>query len=64
MVCPRCHTENREGRRFSGECGLSFSSTSASCGFLKDLEQQPQGATALGLTISPSLLQRAHRVIT
>ena len=26
MQCPRCRTENREGRRFCGECGLSFGS--------------------------------------
>src|SRR5260370_18841549 len=26
MQCPRCHAENREGRRFCGECGLSFAS--------------------------------------
>ena len=36
MQCPRCHTENREGRRFCGECGLSFASTCASCGFLNE----------------------------
>ena len=33
MQCPRCRTENREGRRFCGECGLSFASTCPSCGF-------------------------------
>ena len=36
MVCPRCHAENREGRRFCGECGLSFASTCPSCGFLNE----------------------------
>jgi class 3 adenylate cyclase len=36
MLCPRCHTENREGRRFCGECGLSFASTCPSCGFLNE----------------------------
>ena len=33
MQCPRCRAENREGRRFCGECGLSFASTCTSCGF-------------------------------
>ena len=33
MQCPRCRAENREGRRFCGECGLSFASTCPSCGF-------------------------------
>ncbi len=36
MQCPRCQTENREGRRFCGECGLSFASTCPSCGFLNE----------------------------
>jgi len=26
MQCPRCQAENRAGRRFCGECGLSFAS--------------------------------------
>src|SRR5499433_575095 len=33
MQCPRCRAENREGRRFCGEFGLSFASTCTSCGF-------------------------------
>ena len=33
MQCPRCRTENREGRRFCGECGLSFVLACAACGF-------------------------------
>src|SRR2546427_5213155 len=36
MQCPRCHAENREGRRFCGECGLSLASTCSSCGFLNE----------------------------
>src|SRR5713226_5088369 len=32
MQCPRCHAENREGRRFCGECGLSFASSCPGCG--------------------------------
>src|SRR5262245_20466614 len=36
MQCPRCRAENREGRRFCGECGLSFASACPSCGFLNE----------------------------
>ena len=36
MVCPRCRAENREGRRFCGECGLSFASSCPSCGFVNE----------------------------
>src|SRR5215469_13715807 len=33
MQCPRCRAENRQGRRFCWECGLSFASTCTSFGF-------------------------------
>ncbi len=32
MQCPRCHAENREGRRFCGECGFPLRTTCPSCG--------------------------------
>jgi class 3 adenylate cyclase/tetratricopeptide (TPR) repeat protein len=36
MQCPRCHAENRVGRRFCGECGLSLAWTCPACGFLNE----------------------------
>src|SRR5262245_1853333 len=33
MRCPRCHAENRDGRRFCGECGQAFASPCPACGF-------------------------------
>ncbi len=33
MRCPRCHADNRDDRRFCGECGLSLASPCPSCGF-------------------------------
>jgi len=36
MQCPRCQAENREGRRFCGECGLSFALPCPSCGFVNE----------------------------
>ena len=33
MNCPRCRAENREGRRFCGECGGPLAVACASCGF-------------------------------
>jgi hypothetical protein len=36
MQCPRCHAENRQGRRFCGECGLSFAIPCPACGFLNE----------------------------
>ncbi len=50
MQCPRCHTENREGRRFCGECGLSFASTCPSCGFLNEGGEKFCGGCGRSLT--------------
>ena len=36
MQCPRCQTENREGRRFCGECGLPLGSVCEACGFANE----------------------------
>jgi class 3 adenylate cyclase len=33
MLCPRCGTENREGRRFCAECGASLALACSACGF-------------------------------
>ena len=54
MQCPRCHAENREGRRFCGECGLSFASTCASCGFLNEGSERFCGGCGRSLAPSPT----------
>jgi double zinc ribbon protein len=54
MQCPRCHTENREGRRFCGECGLSFASTCASCGFLNEGGEKFCGGCGRSLSSAPT----------
>jgi class 3 adenylate cyclase len=53
MLCPRCHTENREGRRFCGECGLSFASTCPSCGFRNEGSEKFCGGCGRSLSPSP-----------
>src|SRR5467141_2615223 len=50
MMCPRCQAENREGRRFCGECGLSFASTCPSCGFLNEGTEKFCGGCGRSLT--------------
>ena len=57
MQCPRCHAENREGRRFCGECGLSFASTCASCGFLNEGGEKFCGGCGTSLTPAPTLAE-------
>ena len=52
MQCPRCQAENREGRRFCGECGLSFASTCPACGFLNEGSEKFCGGCGRSLTSS------------
>ncbi len=49
MRCPRCHAENREGRRFCGDCGLSLASTCPSCGFLNEGSERFRGGCGRSL---------------
>jgi class 3 adenylate cyclase/tetratricopeptide (TPR) repeat protein len=52
LQCPRCQAENREGRRFCGQCGLSFASTCLSCGFLNEGSEKFCGGCGRSLTSS------------
>ena len=52
MQCRRCQAENREGRRFCGECGLSFAATCPSCGFLNEGSEKFCGGCGRSLTSS------------
>ena len=54
MQCPRCRAENREGRRFCGECGLSFASTCLSCGFLNEGSERFCGGCGKSLAAGPA----------
>ena len=54
MQCPRCRAENREGRRFCGECGLSFASACLSCGFLNEGSEKFCGGCGRSLTLAPT----------
>jgi len=51
MLCPRCHAENRETRRFCGECGLSFAGTCPSCGFQNEGSEKFCGGCGTSLTV-------------
>jgi hypothetical protein len=51
VACPRCQAENREGRRYCGECGAPLPTPCASCGFANEAGEkycggcgQPLGA--------------------
>ncbi len=49
MLCPRCHTENREGRRFCSKCAAPLAVICASCGFTNDPGDQFCGGCAQSL---------------
>ncbi len=57
MNCPRCQAENRAGRRFCGECGLSFAGTCSSCGFLNEGSEKFCGGCGRSLTEAPATAQ-------
>ena len=52
MQCPRCQAENRAGRRFCGECGLSLALTCSSCGFLNEGNEKFCGGCGTPMTPS------------
>src|SRR5712691_2336299 len=49
MLCPRCHTENREGRRFCSKCAAPLAVVCASCGFTNDPGDEFCGGCAQSL---------------
>jgi class 3 adenylate cyclase/tetratricopeptide (TPR) repeat protein len=60
MQCPRCHAENRVGRRFCGECGLSLALTCPACGFLNEGTEKFCGGCGAAVTAG-SATERAPR---
>ena len=58
MQCPRCRAENREGRRFCGECGLSFTSPCVSCGFLNEGSEKFCGGCGKSLAADSTPAER------
>ena len=50
MQCPQCRAENREGRRFCGECGLSLATVCPFCGFSNEDNEKFCGGCGRGLT--------------
>ena len=50
MQCPRCQAENRVGRRFCGECGLSLALTCPACGFLNEGNEKFCGGCGAPMT--------------
>ena len=53
MQCARCRAENREGRRFCGECGLSLAATCPFCGFANEGNEKFCGGCGRALTAAP-----------
>ena len=50
MNCPHCKAENRDGRRFCGECGFSFAASCPACGFVNEGGERFCGGCGLPLT--------------
>src|SRR3954471_21977714 len=56
MQCPRCQADNREGRRFCGECGAALALVCPGCSFSNDGGEKFCGGcgVSLGATPAPS----------
>jgi Double zinc ribbon len=57
MTCPRCHAENREGRRFCAECGASLAFACPACGFSNEPGEKFCGGCGAPLRYSPTVAQ-------
>src|SRR5262245_14488768 len=58
MRCPKCQAENREGRRFCGECGASLSAACPACGFSNESGEKFCGGCGKPLQfVQPSATQ-------
>jgi class 3 adenylate cyclase/tetratricopeptide (TPR) repeat protein len=54
MLCPRCGTENREGRRFCAECGASLALACTACGFSNEAGENFCGGCGASLAPAPT----------
>jgi class 3 adenylate cyclase/tetratricopeptide (TPR) repeat protein len=57
MRCPRCHAENREGRRFCAACGVSLTLACPACGFSNEPGEKFCGGCGAPLRSSPTVAQ-------
>jgi class 3 adenylate cyclase len=51
MTCPRCHAENREGRRFCAKCAAPLATACPSCGFSNEPGEDFCGGCAAPLAV-------------
>src|SRR3954469_10996371 len=54
MQCSRCQAENREGRRFCGECGAALALVCPACGFWNDGGEKFCGGCGAPLAAAPA----------
>jgi hypothetical protein len=53
MRCPRCHTENKAGRKFCAACGQALALACRTCGFVNNPEDRFCGGCGQVLTAIP-----------
>jgi class 3 adenylate cyclase/tetratricopeptide (TPR) repeat protein len=54
MLCARCGTENRQGRRFCAECGASLPLACSACGFSNEADEKFCGGCGASLAPAPT----------
>jgi class 3 adenylate cyclase/tetratricopeptide (TPR) repeat protein len=62
MLCPRCQSENREGRRFCAECGASLALACPACSFSNEVGEKFCGGCGalLGTPAGTATASRFH----
>ena len=60
MKCPRCESDNRDGRRFCGACGAPLPSLCPACGFANEPDERFCGGCGKTLTEPPSPSPHAY----
>jgi hypothetical protein len=55
MQCPRCHADNRAGRKFCAACGQALVLPCSQCAFVNDPGDRFCGGCGQALTTAPAL---------
>jgi class 3 adenylate cyclase/tetratricopeptide (TPR) repeat protein len=64
MICGKCETENRQGRKFCSACGAGLDVACAACGFRNDPDDRFCGGCGAALTANAPVQPTAARSVS
>jgi class 3 adenylate cyclase/regulation of enolase protein 1 (concanavalin A-like superfamily)/tetratricopeptide (TPR) repeat protein len=62
MRCPKCNTENKEGRKFCSKCGSKLENVCPKCGYKNDLDDTFCGECGVELGVNQQAISRETTV--